>query len=266
MPADWLHVAPAQEPTSTRCVAPLMTATLNENRPWPRPTGPWVMSQTWELLLFAHWECDLKLLRKLVPAPLDLDLHHGHAWVGVTPFHLRDLRVRPFPVLPIASDFLEVNLRTYVTYKGKPGVYFFSLDAESELAVFAARLAVRLPYHAAEMQAEARDGTVRFRSMRDDGSETGIDLTYAASGPKAIPQPGSLDHFLTERYALYVVNDDAQVTRCEIDHEPWQLQAATADIRLNTLGVPHALPLMSDAPRLLYSERQETVFWMPERV
>src|ERR1044071_7838186 len=98
------------------------------------PDAPWIMTQTWHDLLFAHWPIDPRVLRASVPLPLALDIFDGRAWVGVVP---------PPPRL---SSFPELNVRTYVTVGGRPGVYFFSLDATSPIAVWSAKRIFRLPY------------------------------------------------------------------------------------------------------------------------
>ena len=107
---------------------------LLEHRPWPIPQKPWVMAQTWSNLLFAHWPVDAALLRKQIPEPLQIDTFDGTGWIGVVPFELR-VRPRFLPVIPRIAAFPEINVRTYVTLDGKPGVWFFSLDATSSLAV-----------------------------------------------------------------------------------------------------------------------------------
>ena len=121
------------------------------HRPWPMPDGPWVMTQTWNDLLFAHWPVSTDILRPLVPAPFALDLFDGQAWLGVVPFTMTNVAPRLTPALPWISAFPEMNVRTYVSAGGKPGVYFFSLDAGSAIAVRTARLLLNLPYYAAEM-------------------------------------------------------------------------------------------------------------------
>src|SRR5918911_1562788 len=116
------------------------------HRPWPVPRGPWVMAQRWSNLLFIHRPAAVDLVRRLVPRSLELDLFNGAAWVSVTPFYLSHLRPRGLPALPWISEFPELNVRTYVTLGGKPGVYFFSLDAGSPVAVAGARAVYHLPY------------------------------------------------------------------------------------------------------------------------
>jgi hypothetical protein len=112
---------------------------VTAHRPWPLPAEPWVMAQTWHDLLFCHWRLPVEALRPHVPAELELETFDGSGWLGVTPFLLDGLRLRNLPPVPLLSRFLEVNLRTYVRAGGRPGIWFFSLDAASRLAVEGAR-------------------------------------------------------------------------------------------------------------------------------
>jgi uncharacterized protein YqjF (DUF2071 family) len=121
------------------------------HRPWPLPSGPWLMAQTWGDLLFAHWTVPAGALRALVPEPLTIDRFDGNAWLAITPFEVSSLRLRGTPPLPWLSRFPELNVRTYVSLGGKPGIWFFSLDAARALAVAAARRTYRLPYFHARM-------------------------------------------------------------------------------------------------------------------
>src|SRR5712692_899777 len=125
------------------------------------------MEQTWNDLLFAHWPVSAKILRPLVPSALSLDAFDGQCWVAVAPFHMTGIRARGLPPIPGFSSFPELNVRTYVTVGGKPGVYFFSLDAGSRAAVWAARAAYRLPYFQARMKVGYDDGWVMYSSCRN---------------------------------------------------------------------------------------------------
>src|SRR4051794_17247371 len=136
------------------------------HRPWPLPDGPWLMAQSWQDLLFAHWPVPLEALRGLVPEPLPIDEFDGTAWLGVTPFEVTGLRLRGTVPVPRLSRFPELNVRTYTRLDGKPGIWFFSLDAGSAAAVAGARLTYRLPYFHAEMEIERLSGGVRYRSRR----------------------------------------------------------------------------------------------------
>lgn len=224
--------------------------TRTAHRPWPLPAEPWLQGQTWRDVLFAHWPVDPDVLRPLVPPQLPIDTHAGSAWLGVVPFRITGLRPRGAPPL---SRFLETNVRTYTRVDGRPGVYFFSLDAASRLAVWGARRWFHLPYFHARMSATG-DGHVDYRTRRGTAA---LDVGYAPAGDAFQAEPGTLEHFLVERYCLYVVSR-GRVRRGEIHHAPWSLQAATGAIHANTLA-PVALP---DRPPLLhFARRQDVVVW-----
>jgi uncharacterized protein YqjF (DUF2071 family) len=227
------------------------------HRPWPLPEHEWVQAQTWEHLLFAHWRVPEDELRRHVPEQLPLDTFDGSAWIGITPFRVSGLRVRGLLPLPYLSSFLELNTRTYVSLDGKAGIYFFSLDAESALAVEAARRLYRLPYFRARMWADFAD-EIRYRSQRAEGERASFEGRYRGTGQPAPPAAGSVEHFLTERYCLYTLHDD-RVHWAEIHHPPWPLQPAEADIVENTMPPP-GLDL-GGKPLLHYSHRQDVVIW-----
>ena len=229
-----------------------------EHRPWPVPERSWVQGQTWDHLLFAHWRVDADALRALIPDQLPLDLFDGEAWIGITPFRVTGFRLRGTLPLPVVSSFLETNVRTYVTHDGKPGIWFFTLDAESQLAVEAAKRTYRLPYHHARMRATRRGAWIDYRTSRI-GAE--LDASYRPDGAVEQAAPGTLEYFLTERNCLYAA-DDASLYRAEIHHGPWPLQAADAELRENTMS-----PIALDGdPLLHYSERQDVVIWSLERL
>jgi uncharacterized protein YqjF (DUF2071 family) len=225
------------------------------------------MAQTWRELLFAHWPLPREVLRAVVPAELPLDTYEGQAWIGIVPFDLSVIRARATPPVPGASRFLELNVRTYVTLGGKPGVYFFSLDAGNPLAVLGAR-AIDLNYFYAWMGMERRGDEKRYRSLRLSPQPTGAALRarYRPVGAAASPSPGTLAHWLTERYCLYAVGRGGRVSRLEIHHPPWRLAQAEAAFALNTMTAPLGVRLPDTAPLLHYSERQDMVCWLPETV
>lgn len=232
------------------------------HRPWPLPTIPWVLFQSWRNLLFAHWRIDAGALRRHVPAELELDLFEGEAWVGITPFLLTDFRPRGLPALPPVSRFPELNLRTYVRAGGRAGIHFFSLDAGSTAAVAGARTVFRLPYHRADMAIDEEDGEVRFRSDRRDG-DARFAASYGATDHAFEARPGSLEHFLTERYALFTGLRTGAILRADIHHRPWPLQPAEAEIGENTLAEAAGLPPLEGEPMLHFSRRQDTLVWLP---
>jgi uncharacterized protein YqjF (DUF2071 family) len=249
--ADALN-APARQSSSLEETA---------HRPWPVPESSWVMGQTWDDLLFAHWRAAPESLRVLLPAGLELDLFEGEAWLAVTPFRVTGLRPRGLPPVPFVSSFLELNTRTYVTTGGKPGIWFFSLDASSELAVEGARRGYKLPYFRAEMRTERRDGWLGYECRRRDpqGEPASFRGRYRPSGDVIDPDPRSLAHFLTERYCAYTT-DEGRLKRIEIHHRPWPLQPAEAEIEESTMP-PSGVQLLDDDPLLHFSARQDVVIW-----
>ena len=228
------------------------------HRPWAPPARPWFMGQTWERLLFAHWAVEPEQLERVVPPQLPLDVVEGKAWIGVTPFAVKGLRVRGVAPPPVLSSFPEINVRTYVTVDGRPGIYFFSLDTSSRLGVETARRLYRLPYVHARQRFDGE--TFASRRVHSDGPPVEVRATYRPLGDPALAQPGSIEHFLTERYCLYTLDEGRRLQRGEIHHRPWPLQPATAEIERNTMGAQVGLAL-EGTPLLHYSHRQDVVFW-----
>jgi uncharacterized protein YqjF (DUF2071 family) len=215
------------------------------------------MTQSWHDLLFAHWPLDPAVLGGQVPPELPLDLFEDRVWLGIVPFHMTNVASRW--ARPLAMAFPELNVRTYVTVGGKPGVYFFSLDAASALAVFAARARFRLPYYRARMDVDAGAGRVSYRSRRRNGSAE-FAAKYGPAGPAAASRPGTLEYFLTERYCLYTA-DGGQVRRLEIHHRPWPLQPADAQIAVNTMADASGIALPSLPPLLHFAKRMDVLTW-----
>lgn len=237
------------------------------HRPWPLPAGRWLMGQTWHDLLFAHWRVEPDRLRAVVPAQIPLDVHDGSCWVGVTPFEISGLRPAFLPPAPRLSRFAEINVRTYATLGGRPGIWFLSLDAARRSAVLAARRGYRLPYFHADIAVRRAGAEVLYRARRasSDSPEVRFEAAYRPAGPPAPPAPGSLDAFLTERYCLYALDRRRRVLRADIHHPPWPLRPARAEIAANTMTRPHGLALEGD-PLLHLASRQDVLIWPPRRV
>ncbi|MBK7761471.1 MAG: DUF2071 domain-containing protein [Deltaproteobacteria bacterium] len=166
----------------------------HEHRPYPLPDRPWRMTMSWLDLLFAHWSFPPEVIRALLPPNLTLDTFEGRAWVGVVPFRMENVGPPGLNWLPGVSAFPELNVRTYVVHEGKPGVWFFSLDAASMLAVQAARLGFHLPYFYAHMRCEEREGWIHYESERDhtgvqSGSFVGRYRPPPPPWPRALPPP-----------------------------------------------------------------------------
>ncbi|HMQ30533.1 MAG TPA: DUF2071 domain-containing protein [Chloroflexaceae bacterium] len=238
-----------------------------DHRPWPRPRRPWLMAMQWHDLLFAHWPVDPAALRPHIAPPLELQTFDGRAWLAVVPFRMAGTRPRFLPATPLAGAFPELNVRTYVTAGGKPGVWFFSLDAASRLAVEAARLAFHLPYVHATMRCDPAGDGVRYASRRRPGDPRPAAFAggYRPTGPAYTAAAGSLEHWLTERYCLYAANRRGRVWRGEVDHGPWPLQPAEAEIAHNSMAAPLGLRL-DGAPLLHFARRIDVVAWGLERV
>lgn len=242
--------------------------TTQGGRCWPAPRRPWLMTQTWRDLLFAHWPVPADRLRELVPRELEVDVLDGTAWVGVVPFTITGIRFHWAPPLPGISAFHELNVRTYVTIDGKPGVWFLSLDAASRFNVWAARKFYYLPYYFARITLRRHDETIDYISVRRDchGPEALLETRYGADGKSAPAGAGTIEEWLTERYCLYSADDRGRIWRAEIDHPPWQLQPAWAEWRKNSMARAGGVSLPDTSPLLHLARRQETRVWGLERV
>jgi hypothetical protein len=220
------------------------------------------MQQTWNDLLFAHWPVAPDVLRPLVPAMLPLHTIDGQCWVAVTPFRMSGVRPRGLPPIPGMADFPELNVRTYVTLGGKPGVFFFSLDAGSRMAVWAARATYRLRYFFARMKVHEEHGWTDYHSSRAGGAE--LQAKYRPTKPVALRQPGTLEHWLTERYCLYTVSRNS-LYRAEIHHEPWPLQDAEAEISRNRMAAAAGIKLPQTPPLLHFCKQLPVLVWPLKR-
>ncbi len=232
--------------------------TETAHRPWPLPAGPWIMSQSWHDLLFAHWPIDAS-----TSAPADSRAHskstNFKAKPGSASSHSAcpEFACAPRRRCPTLSAFPELNVRTYVTHGGKPGVWFFSLDAANAIAVSVARAWFHLPYFNARMRCENRNGWIEYtseRTHRNARESKTAACAIAQPEKSSAPQPGTLEHFLTERYCLYAADAKGQISRGEIQHAPWPLQQAQAEFRENTM-IEAALECGTSAPPLTNDPR-----------
>lgn len=237
-----------------------------QHRAW-LPAGPWVMAQSWHDLLFVHWPIPPAQMRSLIPPTLELDLFDGSAWLGVVPFRMTGVRPRWTPAVPWLSHFAELNVRTYVRAvdRGvvKPGVFFFSLDAANPIAVRIARSLFHLPYFDAAMLLLDDDQSIHYLSQRTHRGAAPANLaaSYGPRGPVYHAQTGDLDHWLTERYALYTVDRRGQPLIGEIHHLPWPLQPAAAELRVNTMAQAAGLRLPDTPPLLHFARRIDVAIW-----
>jgi hypothetical protein len=231
--------------------------TIDRLAPTCRPEGRAAQRQRWEELLFLHWPVPVSALRPLVPAGLEIDTHEGAAYVGLVPFTMKGVRPVWAPPVPGVSSFHEVNVRTYVHHEGRdPGVVFLSLDASSRVAVVVARLTFHLPYRFARMSLEpGPEGEVLYRSERrwPGPKPAGCRLAYAPAGPVAPARPSSLEHFLAERYVLYVEHR-GRLFRGRVHHPPYPLQGARVGDLEETLVAAAGLDRGQGAPHALYAK------------
>ncbi|HEX8890593.1 MAG TPA: DUF2071 domain-containing protein [Pyrinomonadaceae bacterium] len=234
-----------------------------------RPKGQPIMHQDWGKLLFMHWRMDEKHLRPLIPERLEIDTFDGSAWIAVSPFTMWDIRAFPpyLPPVPGLSSMHELNVRTYVHLDNVPGVWFFSLDANSHIAVTTARMFFHLPYYTAEMSLEEDEDTINYSSNRtdDDAVDAELDATWRKGEMLPFSQPGSLEFFLTERYCLYTTHKE-KLYRCRIFHEPWPLQKVELLELDSTMIEAQGLPTPKDDPLLHYAEELSVDIWPLEEV
>jgi uncharacterized protein YqjF (DUF2071 family) len=284
--------------------ASLLRATAH--RPYPLPARPWRLSQRWHDLLFAHWPIPARVLQERLPAGLEVDTFDGSAWLGVIPFWMSGVATRVVGSktisIPGTTTFPELNLRTYVRSRvsGLHGVYFFSLDCASPLAVLGARTLFHLPYFPARIvrhtESELFEQSTSHLSPQkrriemghpgvmgmsgspthDSGGQTlytsrrqlarrpaDYEATYGPiPGSEPLPQsvPGTLQHFLTERYCLFTPAFGRMLVG-HIHHLPWPLEPAQAEIRVNTIPAAHGFALPDAPPILHFSRSLDVLLW-----
>jgi uncharacterized protein YqjF (DUF2071 family) len=221
------------------------------HRPYPVSAGPWAMG-----------------LRPLVPPSLSIDTFDGSAWLGVVPFDMTGVRPHFFPAVPGLSNFPEINLRTYVTAQNRPGIWFFSLDAHSRLAVRLARATFHLPYFDAEMSCEGSTDGVHYRSVRTHkgAPPAKFEASYHPVGEPFESGRGAIENFLTERYCLYSADRKGVVRRGEVHHRLWPLQPAEAEVRTLEMTRQVGLPQPGTAPILHFSRRLDVLAWLPRLI
>ncbi|RWZ58828.1 DUF2071 domain-containing protein [Halobacillus fulvus] len=226
----------------------------------------WIMRQTWENLVFMHWPVDEEALRPFIPDSFTIDVINGQAWIAIVPFRMNHIRFRGLPEIAAGNQLLELNVRTYVTYKGEPGVYFITLDANHPLGVFLARTVFGLPYVNAEMKLKQKTNHLQFTSRR---THKGYDKSHFhasvdITSPIITPSPDSLTSWLTERYALWVQRGRT-IYKGPIQHKNWSLQEAKARIDFNQLTDFLPPGSLSGEPLTHYSKTLDTYIYPFER-
>jgi uncharacterized protein YqjF (DUF2071 family) len=238
-----------------------------DHRAYAPPPGPPAMCMTWNELAFLHWPVDPAALARRLPPGLVLDTFGGSAYLGVVPFEMARTRFRLAPPIPTATRFPELNVRTYVTHGGRPGVWFFSLDAASKLAVRGARAAFHLPYFDAHMAFARESEWLGYASTRTHRGAPPAHFAgrYRATGPQISARPGTLEHFLTERYCLYA-HGRRRLLRGEIHHAPWPLRPGEVELEVCDMTRLVGFELAGAPPLVHVVDSLDVVSWWPVKV
>jgi uncharacterized protein YqjF (DUF2071 family) len=228
------------------------------HRPWPLPGTPWAQAQTRRDVLLAHWRVPIDVLARLLPAEVAADTFDGEAWLSIAAYRVAGLRVRGLPPVPGFSSFPQLEVATPVTVDGYPGLWLFQIESTKQLVVEAAKRTHRLPAYRARITMRPDGAGFRFRAQRDG---LVFDVDYSGRGSEFSAGPGSLEHFLVERYALYTA-DGGRLYRAEVHHPPWRLQGASAEVECSTLA-----PLaVEDEAYVLFSASQDVLVWPLEEL
>lgn len=223
------------------------------------------MKQSWGKLLFMHWRLDAELLRPLLPPKLEIDTFDGSAWVAVVPFTMWDTRPSLLPPVPWLSAMHELNVRTYVHVDSVPGVWFFSLDCNSALAVQGARTFYHLPYYNAKIELAQSDEKIEYSLHRTEKPDADFHAVWKVGEPLPRSEPDSLEFFLTERYCLYSEHK-GKLYRARIHHQPWPLQEARLESFESTMLEALGINTPDPEPLLHYAESLDVDLWSLRRV
>ncbi|WP_207428805.1 YqjF family protein [Pedobacter sp. SYSU D00535] len=233
---------------------------VTDYRPWPLPVEEWTYYQEWNRALFLHWEVPAEQLRPLVPPQLELDTFNGATWVSLVAFTMEQIRPKGFPAVGLISNFDEINLRTYVQWGEKPGVYFLSIEAGKLLSAYTARVLSGLPYEPVSIR--RRSGVVQRYTSVNRKRDFQLDASFRI-GSKEIGK-SALDLFLTEKYCLYMDNS-GRLFRYEIHHKPWSLyQVEQLDLKVAyRMG---GITLVGKPDVIHYSDGVKVIAWNKLRV
>mgnify|MGYP001944847474 CR=1 FL=1 len=220
----------------------------------------WIMKQGWENVLFLHWPMSTEYLRPLIPDALEIDTYGGQAWLGIIVFEMEGIYPRGFSRLSLTPRFSEINVRTYVTYKGEPGIYFLSIDVNNWASLHIAKRWYRLPYHPSKVSIQKEGDSIHFEGVRKK-EPLYIKGSYSPKNEIFFSRADSLDYWLTERYRLYSTDLFSNLYTASIDHPPWVLQKVDVILNKNTLFSPFDFNLTVDKPVAHYSSGVQTNFW-----
>jgi uncharacterized protein YqjF (DUF2071 family) len=221
-----------------------------------------LLLQAWRTVTFVHWRYPRRVLQPLLPSGLTIEEHDGSSWVSLTPMRMQDVRLPGMPAVPRLSTFPETNLRTYVRGPdGRPGLWFFSLDAASTWITVGARLLLGIPYFRAGMGiVEIGDG------VGYTGRRAGRGPAYHLRVQPGKPiQPSGHDLWLTHRWRAYT-RHAGRLLEIPVRHEPWPLQAATVTMLDESLTAAAGLPAPPEDALAHYSDGVADVAFGPARL
>ena len=239
-----------------------------DHRSWPVPSKNWIMRQTWKNVFFAHWPILPERLRSSIPSSLDIDTYQQMAWLGVVIFEIEGIYFRGLSPISVVFRFPEVNLRTYVQHKGKPGVFFLSLDVGNWASLAISKRWYHLPYCKAKISYRKEGNTFHCQSVRNGNSNNPITFkgSFTTDLRSYFPEEGTIDHWLTERYCLYSLDRKGNIYCGDIHHKPWSLQKAQAVLSNNTLPAPFGIDISEDEPILHFSKGLDALFWNIKKI
>jgi uncharacterized protein YqjF (DUF2071 family) len=231
-----------------------------EHRPWPLPRSKWTWRQSWLDLAFIHYRASAQSLQQRLPEGVQLETFNGSAWLGLVPFRMSGVMRRPLPDLPGFSEFPEINLRTYVSVDGRSGVWFFSLDAAPLPVVLGGKYVYGLPYHHAKIQLTQTDHAFQMHSNRKDVE---FHASYRPQGDVYRAEPGTFEHWATERYCLYAAPKNGKLSRVDVHHAPWPIQRANVQITRNDILNAAQLTPCDPVPICHFSPGVQVVSYRP---
>ncbi|MGM7723666.1 YqjF family protein [Metabacillus sp. Hm71] len=238
------------------------------HRPFPLPSKKYIMRQTWRNLLFLHWPIPLEKLRPYIPSALQVDTFNGSAWLGIILFVIEGIYPLGLSSVSLTPSFPEINVRTYVTCNGKPGIYFMSIDVENWASLKIAKNWYHLPYHSAEISFRKEGQTFHCHSIRKGNESAPISFMgkYVPVSEVYCPKEGTLDHWLTERYCMYSSKKGVNIFCGDIHHRPWPLQKAEVEVVKNTLFTPYQFDLSEVTPIAHFSTGVDSLIWNIKKV
>ena len=221
------------------------------------PTRPWAWRQTWNDLLLLHWPVPSAALRPLIPPALNLHRFDATAWVGLSAFWIHGQQIRSMPWIRRA-EYPAVSVHTFVIRNGKPGIWFLTLGGGSRMDNWLARHLLRLPFSPIRITVDRNVARVHHRSQRSDGAV--FEAHYSPIGEVVSPVPGTLVHWLTERYAIYSQGSGTRLFCTEVHHMRWPIQPVSVSVRRNQL-LPEGT--QGSPACVFYTPRVELIGWAP---